>query len=147
MRPTEYERHSNAVPPNVTSSGFKQEYAAGSVILDSPLRSLSQSRICELTQEWTPEVAVRNPLKEQTLSASDTTSDSGRLKQMDGLRGLAMLFVFVGHFGITWSQLVHPAGTPSAFLRLVDADAALGSGFFMLLSGFFAYGSLMRGRK
>jgi len=63
---------------------------------------------------------------------------------MDGLRGIAMLFVFLGHFGPVWSGQTHPTGAADFFLRLIDADATFGSSFFMLLSGFFAWGSLMR---
>src|ERR1700692_2910002 len=66
---------------------------------------------------------------------------------MDGLRGIAMLFVFLGHFGPVWSNLVHPKGAAGFFLRLVDADATFGSSFFMLISAFFTYGSLMGGEK
>jgi len=70
-----------------------------------------------------------------------------RLQQMDGLRGIAMLFVFLGHFAMVWTKSVHPGGAAGVFLRLVDADATFGSSLFMLLSGFFAYGSLARGKK
>ncbi|MES1260979.1 MAG: acyltransferase [Acidobacteriota bacterium] len=65
---------------------------------------------------------------------------------MDGLRGVAMLFVFFGHFGTVWSQLPHPHGVVDSYLKVLDADATFGSSFFMLLSGFFAYASLMRGK-
>jgi len=70
-----------------------------------------------------------------------------RLSQMDGLRGVAMLFVFMGHFAAVWHELVHPQGAAGFFLRVVDADATFGSSFFMLLSAFFVYGSRMRARK
>ncbi len=70
---------------------------------------------------------------------------SRRLHQMDGLRGIAMLFVFLGHFSNVWADLAAPSGSGHFFLRLVDADATYGSSLFMLLSGFFAYGSLRRG--
>ena len=66
---------------------------------------------------------------------------------MDGLRGVAMLFVFMGHFGAVWRELVHPQGAAGFFLRVVDADATFGSSFFMMLSAFFVYGSRMRARK
>lgn len=66
---------------------------------------------------------------------------------MDGLRGIAMLFVFMGHFSSVWEQLAPPSGAAHLFLRVVDADATLGSSLFMLLSGFFGYGSLRRGRN
>jgi peptidoglycan/LPS O-acetylase OafA/YrhL len=56
-----------------------------------------------------------------------------------------MLFVFVGHFGSVQSELIHPAGAGGFYLKLIDADATLGSSFFMLLSAFFAYGSRRRG--
>jgi peptidoglycan/LPS O-acetylase OafA/YrhL len=46
---------------------------------------------------------------------------------------------------------MEPDGAPcrvgDLFLRVIAADVALGANFFMLLSGFFAYGSLMRGKK
>lgn len=70
-----------------------------------------------------------------------------RLHQMDGLRGIAMLLVFLGHFGSLWTASPHPAGAPTLYLKLIDADATFGSSFFMLLSGFFAYGALMRGNS
>jgi exopolysaccharide production protein ExoZ len=73
--------------------------------------------------------------------------DNNRLHQMDGLRGVAMLFVFMGHFAGIWSGVVPPNGTAGLFLRLVDADATFGSSFFMLVSAFFTYGSMMRGRR
>jgi uncharacterized membrane protein len=41
--------------------------------------------------------------------APDRTATPGRLHQMDGLRGIAMLLVFMGHFGTVWSQMAHPA--------------------------------------
>jgi peptidoglycan/LPS O-acetylase OafA/YrhL len=66
---------------------------------------------------------------------------------MDGLRGIAMLFVFIGHFGSRWTLQVQPSGRVAAILRFIDADATLGSSFFMLLSGFFAYSSLLRGQR
>ncbi len=75
------------------------------------------------------------------------TSRSTRIHQLDGLRGVAMLFVFIGHFAPIWARLVPRNGSASFFLRLVYADATLGSSFFMLLSGFFGYGSLMRGKR
>jgi peptidoglycan/LPS O-acetylase OafA/YrhL len=64
---------------------------------------------------------------------------------MDGLRGIAMVFVFVGHFGTMQSELVHPTGAAGFYLKLIDADATFGSSFFMLLSAFFAYGSRRSG--
>jgi len=70
-----------------------------------------------------------------------------RVHQLDGLRGVAMLFVFMGHFATIWTSIVPHKGAADFFLRLVDADATLGSSFFMLLSGFFGYGSLMRGTR
>jgi exopolysaccharide production protein ExoZ len=66
---------------------------------------------------------------------------------MEGLRGIAMLFVFVGHFGGLWDEMVHPRGSVASFLQLVNADATFGSSLFMLLSAFFVYGSRMRGNK
>ncbi len=65
---------------------------------------------------------------------------------MDGLRGIAMLFVFFGHFASMWSLLPHPGGLAEIYLRVIDADATIGSSFFMLLSGLFAYGTLSRGK-
>lgn len=70
----------------------------------------------------------------------------GRLRQLDGLRGVAMLLVFVGHFSAMWQTMQHPRGFAQYYLRLVNADATLGSSFFMLLSGFFAYGAMKRGK-
>ena len=58
-----------------------------------------------------------------------------------------MLFVFMGHFGSRWTLQVHPSGSVAFFLRLVDADATFGSSFFMLLSGYFAYSTLLRGKR
>lgn len=58
-----------------------------------------------------------------------------------------MLIVFLGHFASVWSRQVHPNGSPAFFLRLMDADATFGSSLFMMLSAFFAYGSLRRGNK
>lgn len=72
---------------------------------------------------------------------------TGRLLQMDGLRGIAMLFVFIGHFAAMWSRFAPADGLVVLYLRIVDADATLGSSFFMLLSSFFAYGSLRRGNR
>lgn len=72
---------------------------------------------------------------------------SVRLQQLDGLRGIAMLFVFMGHFSTLWAPLVPPQGAAHAFLHLIQADATLGSSFFMLLSGYFSYSTLLQGRK
>jgi exopolysaccharide production protein ExoZ len=58
-----------------------------------------------------------------------------------------MLFVFMGHFGTVWTQLTHPTGLAHSFLRIVEADATFGSSFFMLISAFFGYSSLRRGKK
>lgn len=69
------------------------------------------------------------------------------MQQIDGLRGLSMLFVFMGHFATLWVPLVARSSAASLFLRLVDADATFGSSFFMLISAFFAYGSLRRGGR
>jgi peptidoglycan/LPS O-acetylase OafA/YrhL len=66
---------------------------------------------------------------------------------MDGLRGIAMLFVFIGHFDSLWVGGIHANNSVGCFLRLVYADGTFGSSFFMLLSAFFAYGSRMNGRK
>ncbi len=70
-----------------------------------------------------------------------------RLQQIDGLRGVAMLFVFFGHFCAMWAQFPHAQGATAIFLRVVDADATIGSSFFMLLSAFFTYGSQMRAKR
>jgi len=74
-------------------------------------------------------------------------SDPVRLHQLDGLRGVAMLFVFFSHFSLLWLYIVQPNSTIGFFLRLVDADAAMGTNFFMLLSGFFSYGTLLKRKK
>ncbi len=66
---------------------------------------------------------------------------------MDGLRGIAMLLVFLVHFSFVWSGLVPTTGLIGLFLRLIDINASLGTDFFMLLSGFFAYGTLARRTK
>ncbi len=76
-----------------------------------------------------------------------TPPRSVRLRQLDGLRGVAMLWVFLVHFGNPWVGLVSSGSSPAAFLRLLEADGSLGSSFFMLLSGFFSYTTLMAGRK
>lgn len=70
-----------------------------------------------------------------------------RLQQIDGLRGVAMLFVFFGHFSCMWLQYPHAQGAVDTFLRVVEADATIGSSFFMLLSAFFTYGSQMRAKR
>ncbi len=96
--------------------------------------------------ERSPE--MRQKLTVEILADKDAiVRDNKRLHQMDGLRGIAMLFVFMGHFAAVWSGVVPSSGAAGFFLRVVDADATLGSSFFMLLSAFFTYGSLMRGRQ
>ena len=82
-----------------------------------------------------------------TIHQLNSKSDRKRLRHVDGLRGVAMLLVFLGHFTAVWTQLPRPQGSAGWFLRLVDADATFGSSFFMLISAFFAYGSLQRGRS
>lgn len=73
--------------------------------------------------------------------------EKDRLVQIDGLRGIAMCFVFLGHFAGVWHPLVDSQGAARLYLRIVDADATFGSSFFMLIFAFFAYGSMRRGRR
>jgi exopolysaccharide production protein ExoZ len=86
-----------------------------------------------------------------TLSASGILGvkplPCSRLRQLDGLRGVAMLFVFFGHFSSMWESMPHPHGFAQQYLRVLDADATLGSSFFMLLSGSFAYSAMKHGKS
>ena len=62
---------------------------------------------------------------------------------MDGLRGVAMTAVFFCHFSALWLSL--PASGPATlFLRFVGTNGSIGTDFFMLLSGFFAYNARMK---
>jgi peptidoglycan/LPS O-acetylase OafA/YrhL len=62
-----------------------------------------------------------------------------RLVEADGLRGIAMLFVFLYHFRYAWLGSVTPGSHEDGFLRLVDLNGGVGTDFFLLLSGFFCY--------
>jgi len=65
---------------------------------------------------------------------------------MDGLRGVAMIAVFFFHFSALWLSL--PASRPAAlFLGFVRANGGIGTDFFMLLSGLFAYNARMKAKK
>ncbi|MCU1330457.1 MAG: acyltransferase-like protein [Bryobacterales bacterium] len=55
-----------------------------------------------------------------------------------------MLFVFFTHFGPLWTETVGVGGAAHWFVRIIEADATFGSSCFMMLSGFFAYGTLRR---
>lgn len=68
-----------------------------------------------------------------------------RISEADGLRGVAMLFVFAYHFRYIWLGLVAPGSIESGFLQLVFVDGGIGTDFFMLLSGFFSYRTWNRG--
>jgi peptidoglycan/LPS O-acetylase OafA/YrhL len=58
-----------------------------------------------------------------------------------------MLVVFLAHFVTIWDGDLRPVDTGvGIFKRLLEADASLGTNFFMVLSAFFAYGSLRQGR-
>ncbi len=97
----------------------------------------------------TPVLAVhtrRAAAKPASTINTKPVEQSGRVQQLDGLRGIAMLFVFFGHFATVWSPFMQPDNSAGAFLKVVDADATFGSSFFMLLSAFFAYGSMRRGK-
>ena len=65
--------------------------------------------------------------------------------EADGLRGIAMLFVFLYHFRYLWLGFVAPGSLENIFLQLVYVDGGIGTDFFMLLSGFFSYRTWNRG--
>ncbi len=58
-----------------------------------------------------------------------------------------MLFVFMGHFGPIWREILPTGGLAGFYLAVIDADATFGSSFFMFLSSFFAYGSMMKASR
>jgi exopolysaccharide production protein ExoZ len=62
-----------------------------------------------------------------------------RLAEADGLRGVAMIFVFLYHFRSAWLGSVRPGSLEHGFLQLVYVNGGIGTDFFLLLSGFFCY--------
>jgi exopolysaccharide production protein ExoZ len=87
------------------------------------------------------------PLESLTLAQLGRRFKPDRLLEADGLRGVAMLFVFLYHFRYLWLGFVAPGSLENVFLQLVYVDGGIGTDFFMLLSGFFSYMTWNRGNS
>lgn len=78
--------------------------------------------------------------------AYELPASAGRLRPMEGLRGIAVLMVFFVHFHALFGDYARPAAflwRPSQFLGIVGNT---GVDLFFVLSGYLIYGALIRNR-
>jgi len=76
------------------------------------------------------------------LSAAD-----GRLRQMEGLRGLAVLLVFFVHFDALFEKFAQPATALWRSTRFMGIIGNVGVDLFFVLSGYLIYGALLHHTK
>ena len=72
------------------------------------------------------------------------TADERRLGAMEGLRGLAVLMVFVCHYDVLIVQNLAVPRTIAAFLAVIGRMGTAGVDLFFLLSGFLIYRTVIR---
>jgi peptidoglycan/LPS O-acetylase OafA/YrhL len=91
-----------------------------------------------------PKILIRP--RPQSLAQITSTAAAGKLTAIEGLRGVAMSFVFFGHFETLFRHFL-PVNSISA--RVLEYLAVWGHGgtaFFMVISGFFVYRTFIEGR-
>lgn len=118
---------------NVPPGGFDLASGIDTVTMERNFcKALPKRSCCEGSQDRIPAIATHSVSfsrggggRQQADEIPCKMTATERLHQMDGLRGVAMLFVFMGYFGTLWTDLVHPKGGAELFLRLVNADATL----------------------
>ena len=69
---------------------------------------------------------------------------AGRLASMEGLRGLAVVLVFLVHYSDLVTPWVEDSGPVALLARRVGDAGNIGVDLFFVLSGFLIYGGLMR---
>ena len=73
----------------------------------------------------------------------EVSATDGRLRQMEGLRGLAVLLVFFVHFDALFETFAQPATALWWSTRFMGVIGNAGVDLFFVLSGYLIYGALL----
>ena len=76
-------------------------------------------------------------------SVYELSATDGRLRQMEGLRGLAVLLVFFVHFDALFETFAQPATLLWRSARFMGIVGNAGVDLFFVLSGYLIYGALL----
>jgi exopolysaccharide production protein ExoZ len=90
-----------------------------------------------------PSTTRRTSLRTRLASLYETDMSSGRVLPMEGLRGLAILLVFLCHYKIVVLERLSPTFN-SVFFEVVVQMGATGVDLFFLLSGMLIYRAALR---
>lgn len=71
------------------------------------------------------------------------TQVKSRLSSAEGLRGMAAILVFFGHFETVFEDLLAPGSISNSIVDALEIAGHRGVIFFLVISGYFTYGKFL----